>query len=146
ALGGLALFGRLPFLGIARGFGLGLLGDDRLDLFLDRRRGARAARLEEGLGIEFGAAFRALDLAEDAAEIVIPRAAARTDPLRSPFRLGHCSLRLSKAPGRPARGGSCHAQGRLSKAKARAGARCCCRGAAIPLETGCAAPPAALTR
>jgi hypothetical protein len=71
------------------GLGLDLLGGDRLDLLL--RHGARpgAARLEEGLGIERRAAFRAGDLAERLAEIVVARAAARADPLHTPFGLRH---------------------------------------------------------
>ena len=67
---------------------LDVIRGDRLDLLLRDGGDAGAARLEERLGIELRTAFRADDVAEPLAEIVIARAATRADALGAPFRFG----------------------------------------------------------
>src|SRR3954451_11086211 len=76
---------RLGLLGLQ--IGIDVPGADRLQLFLDRRDRARAARLQKRLGIEGRAAFRADDRV--ARKIVIARAAARADALGAPFGFCH---------------------------------------------------------
>src|SRR5580700_1784319 len=68
--------------------GIDVLGSHRLQLSLDRCRRARPTGLDECLGIERRAAFRADHRIPH--HIVIARAAARADALAAPFGFRHC--------------------------------------------------------
>src|SRR5665213_3133644 len=96
-------------LGLDLGFYLFL--DDRLGDRLDRRDDAHAARLQERLGIEVGAAFRAHD--RIVVKIVVARAAIRADTLRSPLDFGQTCLPW--APGTVGSAALCHEALLLSK-------------------------------
>ena len=90
-----------------------------VELLLNRSRGPRPARLQERLGIEGRAAFRAdHGLAQ---QVVIARAAARTDPLGAPFGLRHAFSSI--CVGRSVRRAIATAGATLSKANRAARSR-----------------------
>ena len=87
---GLLLFFRdIGLLGLDIGIEL-LLDLDRLDLSFDRCRRPRAARFQKRLGVVGSAAFRADHRL--AQQIVVPGAAARANPLGTPFGFSHTLL------------------------------------------------------
>ncbi len=67
---------------------LDLVGDRRLDLFLGDCD-AGTGPLEDRFGIESRATLRTDDLADRFSQVVVVRAAARANTLRSPFRFCH---------------------------------------------------------
>src|SRR5271165_1660233 len=91
----LFLLGGIRLLGFD--LGLDLVGADRLELLLDRRRRAGAARPQECLGVKRRGAFRTDHRL--AQQIIVARSATRTNPLGPPFGFGHHSLppKFSKA-------------------------------------------------
>src|ERR1700730_1979864 len=106
------------------GFELGieLVGSDRREFLLDRRRAARAPRLQKGCRVKRSAAFRANH--RIAQQIVVAGPATRTNPLGAPFGFGHHSLleRFSKSRRRAIATGTLPCQKQTSESKSIAAA------------------------